>query len=821
MPFALIPEYEGKSPYVFITYAQQDEKIAYSIAVKMYNEGFRLWSSAACGNPSNMRIAERLSNSEVAMVFLSRSYLKYASYKEFEPRAVMNSPKKKIVICLDDTPLGTDWNTVDFPAGIRYNPDIPQELWLRINSSDTLEKCRGAWPRQPLPLPFEENRAINVSVDAMDEDEYSDELSSLHALMASFDVGIDDRDARRVSLFNRDIPRPSPDRDVQPSQEQEYYTIENLIDNSPMPAQEEQQQYDHMVGLIGTIMERNHHNGKNAGQPAEKTRSEQMTPPPPPESYQPSYREFHAVPKNEFDRVDLSKDISSQPVVITESSELKPIVIDYGEDDTEIPVYNMTRRPSRHVSFSAVPKETEQVSEPIPVTEPKPAEKPQAVEEPKPAEKPQAVPEPAAEAEPEPIPKEQPAPMVFGRKADPAPSPSFSEKQPLVSSFSRFTDDDEIPQPTLRFERPAAPTPSASGLSSSVANPRRRTIVSVRTRVRRTEYDGYDNEMYEVDGRWIPGDIYHRLMPHAKYTSVRRVRLPRQTTALTLPSAPVAPPVIYRSPRPELNAGSRLHCAVNTFFTPAQRSVPQRTLTQRPAAPVISEPLRSALRERREERRSETLRQMQAEDYAAPTVISTRTPAPEDENAPARKHKFSHEGGIKKALMTNMETPVDTSDPEDSHRQFGTRAELASSGDESVSRSAEKKSEKKKEKQKEQQSVAKKAAQKEAEKEKRREAQKKAAQKKAEDEHKAKKKKQSKSSKEEMSSPGKTPTRYHARMPQRFSREGFAEADDDSLLEMPSRNLPNIHYDPEAYRDMNLSEILFGQSSDGKKKKKK
>ncbi|MBQ1398131.1 MAG: toll/interleukin-1 receptor domain-containing protein, partial [Clostridia bacterium] len=144
MAFAPIPEYEGKSPYVFISYAQQDERIAYSIAVKMYNEGFRLWSSAACGNPSSMRIAERLSNSAVAMVFLSKSYLKFASSREFEPRAVMNSPKQKIVILLDDTPMGTDWNAVDFPAGIRYNPDVPQGLWLRINSSDALEKCRGA-----------------------------------------------------------------------------------------------------------------------------------------------------------------------------------------------------------------------------------------------------------------------------------------------------------------------------------------------------------------------------------------------------------------------------------------------------------------------------------------------------------------------------------------------------------------------------------------------------------------------------------------------------------------------------------------------------
>ena len=93
MAFAPIPEYDGRAPYVFISYAQQDEKIAYAIAVKMYNEGFRLWSSAACGNPSNMRIAERLSNSAVAMVFLSKSYLQFAAGKEFEPRLGYEQPE--------------------------------------------------------------------------------------------------------------------------------------------------------------------------------------------------------------------------------------------------------------------------------------------------------------------------------------------------------------------------------------------------------------------------------------------------------------------------------------------------------------------------------------------------------------------------------------------------------------------------------------------------------------------------------------------------------------------------------------------------------
>ena len=198
MSFAPIPEYEGKSPYVFISYAQQDERIAYAIAVKMFNEGFRLWSSAACGNPSSMRIAERLSNSAVAMVFLSRNYQQFISSREFEPRAVINSPKQKIVICLDDTPLGAGWNTVDFPAGIRYNPDVPQGLWLRINSSDALEKCRGAWPKRPMPEPYEEKPKPDMTVD---EDELTDEMKNLNSVMNSFGAGLDDDEINNISLF--------------------------------------------------------------------------------------------------------------------------------------------------------------------------------------------------------------------------------------------------------------------------------------------------------------------------------------------------------------------------------------------------------------------------------------------------------------------------------------------------------------------------------------------------------------------------------------------------------------------------------------------
>ena len=505
MAFAPIPEYEGKSPYVFISYAQQDEKIAYSIAVKMYNEGFRVWSSAACGNPSNMRIAERLSNSEVAMVFLSRSYLKYASYKEFEPRAVMNSPKQKIVVCLDDTPLGTEWNTVDFPAGIRYNPDVPEGLWLRINSSDTLEKCRGAWPKHPLPVPFEEPPAAEPSID---EGDLHNELSDLNSVMSSFGAGLDDEEINNISLFRREDPDAGKfkwPKKQEPTQEQEYYAIENLIDTAPMPASPEKKQYDSMIGLIEGFMEKSSRAKEEDLQKALSEPSPQPTAPPAALSAN-AYGNYRPIPKNEFDRVDLSKDTASEPVVITHSSDIKrahspfsAVTVDYGEE-TVPDNYSMKRNTERLGSYVFDLDSRKPAEPPAPIA----VEPPKEVSEPKPKkeEKEQKKSKPDTELFEKIVDDRKlmtstednadSARLTYhlgsafdgfdendfiDDKEEPAPEPPKPAFEPVDHTPVRFKEDD-IPLPALRFE-PKKPlpevdfTPSRPTLPPSLPEQRR------------------------------------------------------------------------------------------------------------------------------------------------------------------------------------------------------------------------------------------------------------------------------------------------------------------------------------------------------------
>ena len=204
--------------------------------------------------------------------------------------------------------------------------------------------------------------------------------------------------------------------------------------------------------------------------------------------------------------------------------------------------------------------------------------------------------------------------------------------------------------------------------------------------------------------------------------------------------------------------------------------------------------MRNALRERHEIRRNEAIRQLeekQAASSSAPSNVKNQPAATEGENLPARKHKFSHDGGIKKSLMANMETPVNT-EAEETHRQYGARAEAVAEQSQS-----DKKSKKKDEK------AAKKAAKKAAEK---------AAKKKAESKKSEKKGKNKKTSEEEKT----------GSISPRTAAAAFDDVDDDSLIQMPEKNVPRLKLDPSAYSSMNLSEILFGEvGDDGKKSKKK
>ena len=808
MAFAPIPEYDGRAPYVFISYAQQDEKIAYSIAVKMYNEGFRLWSSAACGNPSNMRIAERLGNSAVAMVFLSRSYLKFASYKEFEPRAVMNSPKQKIVILLDDTPMGTDWNTVDFPEGIRYNPDMPEGLWLRINSSDALEKCRGAWPKRPMAVPFEEKPQASINVDDMDTEEITDEMRSLNSVMSSFDAGLDDDEIENISLFSRKDDTRDAFRwpqSSEPSQEQEYYSIENLIDNSPVVTSPEKRQYDSMVGLIDSFMEQSGKAREEEIQRQEQNADRQGRPVP----FAPStYRDYRSVSKNEFGLMDMSKDSSVSPVVITEATPQTSVTLDYGEE-SEIAPYSMTRGAGRtdRAEKAETPKdppEREKTKEKKGRAE----EKPEVTGTDYHFEK--IVDDRSFIMSTEDTMESAKLTYHLGSAFDgfdendylqdeepeqPAP-PKPSEpprREPVRSDPVKFTDD-HIPQPALKFDRPGrippeidipekeevltppVPEPESRSLLS---RPRRRYIVSVRKGIRHIEYD---EEMFEVNGRWIPGTIYHRVMPNAHYTAVRHINRtpktsepPQTDTRAALPS--------YSESRPGVAS--------------------EAVFPRRPGGAVPSESIpgdvRSALREKHEMRRSEAIRQYEENQASAQQAAQPQKNQPQadgGENVPARKHKFSHEGGIKKSLMAGMDTPVNT-EAEESHRQYGARAQAVAEQTEEPEKKSKKKDEK----------AAKKAAKKAAEK---------AAQKKAESKKNDKKNKDKEKDKEKKSGEEKTT----ASVPQ-TAAAAFDDVDEDSLIELPRRNLPNLSCDPSAYSSMNLSEILFGESKDDKKGEKK
>ncbi len=759
MALAPIPEYEGKSPYVFVTYAKQDEKIAYSIAVKMFNEGFRLWSSAACGNPSTIRIAERLRNSAVVMVFLSKGYLKYASYDEFEPRAVVASRNPKIVICLDSTPLGAGWNIVDFPAGIRYRPDMPEELWLRINSSDALEKCRGAWPSRPMQVPFDSNEAIADVVENIKPADISGEMNSLNSVMSSFGAGLDNSDISNITLFQPRKPEAdkSSRRDdngaQESSQEQEYYAIENLIDNYPAPEPAEKKQYDNMLTLIKGFMQKNSAADDESAAYADDMPQETQT-----ADVGELHGEFQPVSPIRFNGMDMAEDKQDKPVVLTQDADNSPIdttdidylrqsdLYSYGYD--YLNGYGMSKRHS----VAAEPTYAE-TGENVDVVANDAAEAPQD--------------QPDSEDESDSV-------AAFATEAAQsiAQNPSLDERLPEANSSggaaasyaAELRDDsnspvsqklfkysEDIPQPALSFERPSDSTARPKPPAQTEHNPAaKKKLSAVRVKYRRryrvpvktVQDSDYDGRVYKVNGKWVLGGIYRRKMQGVGYTEVKNISQPRHEVAVK-PITDIHPLHNLRRADYSLNEGSRLIGAVDRYIkqNDGGTSASDRAIEARKALAV-------------EQRRR--LPEPKAQPVEASAAKVSLAASAEQPAVPARKHKFSHDMGIKKSLLLPMQNPTTVEPDEDDsgeiHRRYGMRAEETAQKTKPSSDEAPK-----------------------------------------------------------------------------FNNAGKSDifSDDDSLLKLPNGdNQPKINYDSSAYRDMNLSEIIFSDISNisqlnGKKPQKK
>lgn len=122
----MIP-YEGREPYIFISYAHKDSDIVFPIIEAMYDRGFRIWYDAGieAGTEWPEYIAEHLENASAVIAFLSNSALESINCRQ-EINEAINQKKDFLAIHLHELTM---------TAGMRMRLSLIQAMFMYRHSS--------------------------------------------------------------------------------------------------------------------------------------------------------------------------------------------------------------------------------------------------------------------------------------------------------------------------------------------------------------------------------------------------------------------------------------------------------------------------------------------------------------------------------------------------------------------------------------------------------------------------------------------------------------------------------------------------------------
>ncbi len=172
LSYVTIPSYEGNQPYIYVYYAEEDTRLALPVLVRLYNEGLRMWSWNGCPNPTEVRASQRISSCAALLIFLSDNLSRDIDRGYFEAMEALRCNKVKYFVRLSDVELPFDWGKSDTNVVIDYARSNEAAFWLSVYDIDVIERCRGAWPSQPLKS--------GMSVfESIDSGELSDEYSNI------------------------------------------------------------------------------------------------------------------------------------------------------------------------------------------------------------------------------------------------------------------------------------------------------------------------------------------------------------------------------------------------------------------------------------------------------------------------------------------------------------------------------------------------------------------------------------------------------------------------------------------------------------------
>lgn len=153
-----IRPYNGKEPYIFISYAHKDSEAVVPAIRTLQQGGYRIWYDLGieAGTEWSNNIAQHLQNCSVFIAFISKNSVQSENCLD-EIAFAKSHQKPALMIFLEDDvvlPSGTEMQTARFQR-MYYNRQSSQEEFLsNINRSPMLDSCLGEKiPAQDTPAP--------------------------------------------------------------------------------------------------------------------------------------------------------------------------------------------------------------------------------------------------------------------------------------------------------------------------------------------------------------------------------------------------------------------------------------------------------------------------------------------------------------------------------------------------------------------------------------------------------------------------------------------------------------------------------------------
>lgn len=136
--------YDGKEPYIFISYSHKDMDKVFPVVRKLQDEGFRVWYDEGIDPATEWdeNIAQHISDCGCMIAFISENYVQSNNCKD-EINFARDLDKPRLLVYLEETklPMGMAMRLMRIQAIHAYKYSEKSEFYSKLLSTTVIHMC--------------------------------------------------------------------------------------------------------------------------------------------------------------------------------------------------------------------------------------------------------------------------------------------------------------------------------------------------------------------------------------------------------------------------------------------------------------------------------------------------------------------------------------------------------------------------------------------------------------------------------------------------------------------------------------------------------